>query len=537
MLDMRPTQFPLAQPVWSLHHNRLPDKSHLHRYRGGDWLPFYQDGLIDTSGYRIDQTYREPVSQQLFNQIMDNQTLYQHGQHGIDSGDETSLNDYFAESFPMVSTGMQNVRNQTASQAVSLANCGRDLGPSHSLYSNKAAPGNEQMVFQDHPAANAYAHDVNSNFNQPQFQYNSCNSNALGHSNLGVGLQHGLPSSTEVYSNMPVFGEPFDYTQVSPATFHNSFSSSAESSIASERMASMTLESGPQHDRTLPLDFRSNHHASPMNIQGQNWIGNCPATISPKMLRINPSPTPTSSSESIQVGMATTGGDSDLGASAWDQHEASSTLMPLPTKRSTHKTRKELPTKPIRSRPTSSSSSLPNELATSKGKHKAHAQQYSPQLSLRGATEPARLVPKGHSVVEADNSMGMVPSGPTDAERDAERDAKNRFLVESKLAGMTYREIRRKGGFTEAESTLRGRFRTLTKNKEQRVRKPEWQDKDIRLLKRAVRKLTKGDSSARVPWKQVAAYIYEHDGSYHFGNATCRKKWDELVEQGAAGLP
>ncbi|KAJ8128669.1 hypothetical protein O1611_g4964 [Lasiodiplodia mahajangana] len=466
---------------------------------------------------------------------MDNQALYQ---HGIDSGDETSLNDYFAESFPMVGTGMQNARGQTAPQAVSLANCGRDLGPSHSQYSNKAVPGNEQMVFPNHPAANAYAHDVNSNFNQQQFQYHSCNPNNLYNSNLGIELQHGLPSSTEVYSNMPVFAEPFDYTQANPATFHGSFSSSAGSSIASERMASMTLESGPQHDRTLPMEFQSNHHASPLNIQGQNWMGNCPATISPKMLRINPSPTPTSSSESIQTNTATAGGDSELGASAWDRHEARSTLMPLPTKRSSHKTRKELPTKPTRSRPTSSASSLPYESATSKGKNKANVQQYSPQSSLRSPTEPApaRLIPRDRLVVDADDSLGIVPSGPTDAERDAERDAKNRFLVESKLAGMTYREIRRKGGFTEAESTLRGRFRTLTKNKEQRVRKPEWQDKDIRLLKRAVRKFTKGDNSARVPWKQVATYIYEHDGSYHFGNATCRKKWDELVEQGAAGL-
>ena len=44
---------------------------------------------------------------------------------------------------------------------------------------------------------------------------------------------------------------------------------------------------------------------------------------------------------------------------------------------------------------------------------------------------------------------------------------------------MTYREIRKQGNFKEAESTLRGRYRTLTKSKEARVRKPEWQDKDV----------------------------------------------------------
>ena len=44
---------------------------------------------------------------------------------------------------------------------------------------------------------------------------------------------------------------------------------------------------------------------------------------------------------------------------------------------------------------------------------------------------------------------------------------------------MSYREIKEKGGFSGAESTLRGRYRTLTKRKEDRVRKPEWDEKDV----------------------------------------------------------
>lgn len=62
------------------------------------------------------------------------------------------------------------------------------------------------------------------------------------------------------------------------------------------------------------------------------------------------------------------------------------------------------------------------------------------------------------------------------------RDAKDDFLVRSKLAGMSYKDIRKKGNFTEAESTLRGRFRTLTKHKTARVRKPEWNENDVCLL-------------------------------------------------------
>ena len=32
----------------------------------------------------------------------------------------------------------------------------------------------------------------------------------------------------------------------------------------------------------------------------------------------------------------------------------------------------------------------------------------------------------------------------------------------------------------------------------------------------------------RVSWKKVAQYIWTHGGSYHFGNATCKKKWWEV---------
>jgi len=37
-------------------------------------------------------------------------------------------------------------------------------------------------------------------------------------------------------------------------------------------------------------------------------------------------------------------------------------------------------------------------------------------------------------------------------------------------------------------------------------------------------------SSAKVPWTKVAKYIASHGSSYAFGNATCRKKWDEIIE-------
>lgn len=58
-------------------------------------------------------------------------------------------------------------------------------------------------------------------------------------------------------------------------------------------------------------------------------------------------------------------------------------------------------------------------------------------------------------------------------------DSKDAFLVQCKRSGMSYKEIKEKGQFAEAESTLRGRFRTLTKRKEYRVRKPGWHGNDV----------------------------------------------------------
>ncbi|KAJ5622414.1 hypothetical protein N7528_005646 [Penicillium herquei] len=159
-------------------------------------------------------------------------------------------------------------------------------------------------------------------------------------------------------------------------------------------------------------------------------------------------------------------------------------------------------------------------------------------------------------------------------------DARNSLLVEWKRSGLSYKDIKRIGNFKEAESTLRGRFRTLTKAKERRVRKPKWQEKDIELLREAVKIHTEkttpdsypepssfppwshselGESSEhprqsldgsctrtcpssapskqlgqihsqppKVPWKKVSEYISAHGGSYEFGNATCKKKWCEI---------
>ncbi|KAI1854659.1 hypothetical protein JX266_000777 [Neoarthrinium moseri] len=319
-----------------------------------------------------------------------------------------------------------------------------------------------------------------------------------------LGLQHDLAgngwSSNQGMSCLPdaAPGNP----RVSPAgTAYSSFSSSG----ASDAMASMSLDT-PMLNHARPSDM----------------IISCPSTVSPKVLRINPSPAPTSSSESVHAALYSASDSQLSSSSSFDQ----SYLPTVPTsssKRLNAKGRKQLPDKPRKS----SNTDVPAPSARSRGSSRQNQPAEQQALTCHPKSL-AEIKPKPARSAVVESPAAELPP------QAIERNKKDKFLVDSKLAGMTYKEIRRKGGFTEAESTLRGRFRTLTKNKEARVRKPEWTDTDIRLLKKAVRKFAKGEdvTPSKIPWKQVSEYITTHGGSYQFGNATCRRRWDELVDQG-----
>ncbi|KAH7126835.1 hypothetical protein B0J11DRAFT_505558 [Dendryphion nanum] len=120
------------------------------------------------------------------------------------------------------------------------------------------------------------------------------------------------------------------------------------------------------------------------------------------------------------------------------------------------------------------------------------------------------------------------------------RKKEDSILLEGKRAGLTYKEIKKKMRTDVAESTLRGRYRSLTKARKDRVRKPKWTEIDIRLLKTSVRmeldklddacyrQSTREQKLVKLSWKRVAEYIIENGGSYHFGNSTCKKKWAEI---------
>ncbi|KAF2270924.1 hypothetical protein CC78DRAFT_610973 [Lojkania enalia] len=149
----------------------------------------------------------------------------------------------------------------------------------------------------------------------------------------------------------------------------------------------------------------------------------------------------------------------------------------------------------------------------------------------RNSDSPARQMTGDNSTVQTSSTL---PS--TSRQRKFEDD----ILLEGKRAGLTYKEIRKKMKTKVAESTLRGRYRSLTKARRDRVRKPVWTDEDVRLLKEIVcSELDRIDSTGHYPpadsqtltkvsWKKVAEFIAENGGSYHFGNSTCKKKWTEI---------
>ncbi|KAI1815986.1 hypothetical protein GGS20DRAFT_277514 [Poronia punctata] len=378
----------------------------------------------------------------------------------------------------MVDMGMANARGQTTSGFVSLAHCGRDGGSSQPQYSNKASPGNWPVFFHGHPTANAYAQDLPAGYSQPQFQRLPYQVAGPGNPNMDVVYQSSpsLRLSPGPCFARPDFTEPDEYGHVSPAPLNSSFSSAT----------------------SMP------------GLEGHEWIN--PVTISPKMLRINPSPTPKSSSESLGIehdqgirvsALDEQGTRTALPTKCWNQ-EASQTL---PLRSSDRRDRKELPTQSVESHFAASPS---RKVAPSKGKggvypHQSHVSVLRP-LDVAVPKTLSDTYPS-----ERDESPAETVAGSSG---DAERKSKDQLLIDLRRAGFPYRDIRIRGQYPEAESTLRGRFRTLTKAKHERYGN------------------TKG-----VPWKKVAAYIKENGGSYHFGNATCRKKWDELKEDGQVELP
>ncbi|PTB66257.1 hypothetical protein BBK36DRAFT_1119660, partial [Trichoderma citrinoviride] len=195
-------------------------------------------------------------------------------------------------------------------------------------------------------------------------------------------------------------------------------------------------------------------------------------------------------------------------------------------------------TQPTDSMTTAPQTQVPSMLEPSAARSLAPPSRTSSHASPRAP--PRRLLPAVSSrrpvhrqpEVRARRSP-VIQMSPQAA---AERAAKDRFLIQSRREGISYKDIKRLGNFTEAESTLRGRHRTLTKAKKDRQRDPKWTDLDDHLLKEAVRLLAHGQhpDRAKLSWMAVSVYIKEH-GGYEFGYSTCHKRWVRLESTGQLG--
>lgn len=203
--------------------------------------------------------------------------------------------------------------------------------------------------------------------------------------------------------------------------------------------------------------------------------------VSPEKLRINPSPVPLAprfSSESVLSDSVThTKPNPGMGHNPFEGD-----FPPPPLRPST--SRKGLPDRPRpRARLRPAQASGPSQSSSSRSPL-AGSSDCLPASSSSSSPSPRRsktTASKHHSTLAHRSKMADLKPKPANlgSSPRSERLEKDDYLIKAREAGKTYKEIREQGNFREAESTLRGRYRTLTKHKDERVRKPEWEDKDV----------------------------------------------------------
>lgn len=267
---------------------------------------------------------------------------------------------------------------------------------------------------------------------------------------------------------------------------HGSRSTDSKLYASSGMLQAMVLSDGPgdacwsisspasQYDDEACLDPAASGHT---RVPGNTWSGPPgDETVSPKMLRIRPTPSPSSSSESIRATFLAGANSTEAGQSFLHTDNGPRSSKPARPLGAVSKARKLLPANPQSGMPRRQlmgHSDLPSS------SRKLNKRRSMPRLAPRPRSPSA--LPRPSRAPSTASTPGGGNGDPAERERMefADRCAKDDFLVKHKQSGMTYREIRRLGGFTEAESTLRGRYRTLTKSREARVRKPEWSDEDV----------------------------------------------------------
>lgn len=85
----------------------------------------------------------------------------------------------------------------------------------------------------------------------------------------------------------------------------------------------------------------------------------------------------------------------------------------------------------------------------------------------------------GHKGVATQAELQGRFHAPKPVSGKAVRNSDDEILLQGKRDGLTYKEISKKLRTKCAESTLRGRYRSLTKEKRDRVRKPVWREIDV----------------------------------------------------------
>lgn len=114
--------------------------------------------------------------------------------------------------------------------------------------------------------------------------------------------------------------------------------------------------------------------------------------------------------------------------------------------------------------------------------------QYEPPVPSQAPVRPPRRLLPSNGQRELpvhrqpEGRARRMPLVQLSSEESLERAEKDLFLIESRRQNISYKDIKRLGNFAEAESTLRGRYRTLTKDKNKRLRDPKWTEIDVSLF-------------------------------------------------------
>ncbi|TGZ79909.1 hypothetical protein EX30DRAFT_349871 [Ascodesmis nigricans] len=158
-----------------------------------------------------------------------------------------------------------------------------------------------------------------------------------------------------------------------------------------------------------------------------------------------------------------------------------------------------------------------------------HQHQYSydgnspPRRHYHSSSNAGLLRPRSDTEMPPAETLKHISLSPDAYDRN------DAWLVHYRMQSIPYKNIKAILNLDEAESTLRGRYRTLIKPKNQRLRRPPWTEKDKELLLGIV-----DPDSPNIKWKQVSEYIHQNGGSYQFGSSTCKKQYNQLVTEGRA---